>query len=65
MSNHMSWREAMLRWLPGVCADGGSSVVTWTRVCGAAADALVPISAVEVVSPADADSQCAAVLSQA
>lgn len=46
----------------GVCANGGSSVVTWTRVCGAAANALVPISVVEVVDPVEADSQCAAVL---
>ena len=46
----------------GVCPNGGSSVVTWTRVCGTAGDALIPISAVEVVSPAEADSQCAASL---
>ena len=46
----------------GVCPNGGSSVVTWTRACGTAGDALIPISAVEIVSPAEADSQCAATL---
>ncbi len=46
----------------GVCPNGGSSVVTWTRMCGTAGDTLIPISAVEVVSPGEADSQCAATL---
>ena len=44
----------------GVCPNGGSSVVTWTRVCGRAGDALIPISAVEIMGPSDADTQCAA-----
>ena len=44
----------------GVCADGGSSAVTWTKVCGGAANALVPTSAVEVIDPATVGSQCAA-----
>ena len=47
--------------IAGVCLDGGSSVVTWTKVCGGAANALVPTSAVEVVNPASVDSHCAAI----
>lgn len=46
----------------GVCPNGGSSVVTWTRVCGRAGNALIPISAVEIVGSGDADSHCAATL---
>ena len=46
----------------GVCPNGGSSVVTWTRVCGRAGQALVLVSAVEIVDTTDADTQCAATL---
>ena len=52
--------DVCLHALAGVCTDGGSSVVTWTKVCGGAANALVPTSAVEVVDPAIVGSQCAA-----